>query len=302
MKVGIIGLGRMGAAIARRIFESGYCVLGYDPDLKAQKECAAWGLQIYDDVQALAKEADLIWLMVPAGAVVDQTLNQMNNALAPQKIIIDGGNSNFNDSIRHARRLQELGVHFLDCGTSGGVHGLKNGFCLMVGGNYEAYQKVLPVLKIIAAPDGCAHVGPSGAGHYVKMIHNGIEYGLLEAYAEGFHLLREGDYKELDLEKIANLWQHGAVIRSWLLALTHDLFKQDQHLGSIDGKIQEGGTGAWTVENAQKNKIPVPVIEKSLEVRAWSRRSGGNFATQLIQMIRHAFGGHKVEVKRENEL
>ena len=145
-------------------------------------------------------------------------------------------------------------------------------------------------------------MGSSGAGHYVKMIHNGIEYGLLEAYAEGFHLLRDGTYKELDLEKISDVWLHGSVIRSWLLELAHDVFKQDQHLGSIDGKIQEGGTGLWTVENAHKNNVPVPVIEKSLEVRKESRETGGNFATKLIQMLRNQFGGHKVEIKRENEL
>ncbi len=302
MKLAVIGLGRMGAAIAHRVRNAGYCVLGYDPDLHAQKEVAQFGVEIYQTVDELAKEADVVWLMVPAGKIVDQAIAHLTTTLKRGSIIIDGGNCLFTDSIRRAKELSVRGFSYLDCGTSGGIHGQKNGFCLMVGGEFAAYQKVEPLLKVIAAPHGYGYMGPSGAGHYVKMIHNGIEYGLLEAYAEGFHLLRDGTYKELDLEKIANVWLHGSVIRSWLLELAYDVFKQDQHLGSIDGKIQEGGTGLWTVENAHKNNVPVPVIEKSLEVRKESRETGGNFATKLIQMLRNQFGGHKVEIKRENEL
>lgn len=302
MKLAVVGLGRMGAAIARRALDAGFCVLGYDPNLEAQKECASHGIQIYDDLIELAREADVIWLMIPAGKLIDDTLANFASVLTPGKILIDGGNSNFHDSVRRAKELAIKKIAYLDCGTSGGVHGLKNGFCLMVGGDYNTYKKIESLLKVIATEDGCAHVGPSGAGHYVKMIHNGIEYGMLQAYAEGFHLLREGDYKDLDLQKIAHVWQHGAVVRSWLLDLAHDVFKEDQNLGSIDGKIQEGGTGAWNMENARKNNIPAPVLEASLLARKESRETGGNFASKLIQMIRHGFGGHKVEVKRENEL
>ena len=297
MKLGIIGLGRMGAAIARRAASAGYCVLGFDPNSAIQKEIQEYGIQIYESAHELAREADIVWLMVPAGKIVDDTLANIVPACKPGTIIIDGGNSNFNDSVRRASELALKGLHFLDCGTSGGIHGQKNGFCLMVGGNFESYQKIEPLLKVIATEGGCAHVGPSGAGHYVKMIHNGIEYGMLQAYAEGFHLLREGDYKDLDLEQIAQLWQHGAIIRSFLLELAVDVFKEDQNLASIDGKIQEGGTGAWTVENAHKNKIPVPVIELSLRERAESRKTGGNFASKVIQMLRNAFGGHAVQRK-----
>lgn len=302
MKLAVVGLGRMGAAIALRALKAGYCVLGFDPDIKTQKECVEHGIKIYDDLKKLAQEADVIWLMVPAGKIVDDTLSNFASVLTPDKILLDGGNSKFTDSIRRARELALKKIAYLDCGTSGGVHGLKNGFCLMVGGDLDAYKKIEPLLKGIATENGLAHVGPSGAGHYVKMIHNGIEYGMLQAYAEGFHLLREGDYKDLDLEQIANLWQHGAVVRSWLLDLTHDVFKEDQNLGSIDGKIQEGGTGAWNLENANKNNIPALVLEASLAARKESRETGGNFASKLIQMIRHGFGGHKVEIKRGNEL
>lgn len=294
MKLAVIGLGRMGAAIAARAQAAGYCVLGFDPNVQIQKECEQKGIQVYDSLQELAQEADVVWLMVPAGAVVDQTIDALLATLKKSAIIIDGGNSNFADSVKRAQKLQLKGISFLDCGTSGGIHGQKDGFCLMVGGDYAAYTKIEPLLKVIAIKDGVAYLGKSGAGHYVKMIHNGIEYGMLQAYAEGFHLLREGSYKDLDLHKIARLWQHGAVIRSWLLELTENVLKEDQNLADIDGKIQEGGTGLWTVQNAHENKIPVPVIEKSLEVRKWSRESGGNYATKLIQMIRNAFGGHTV--------
>jgi 6-phosphogluconate dehydrogenase len=302
MKLAVIGLGRMGAAIARRAFDAGYCVLGYDPNIAIQKELQEIGIQIYQSPEAMVKDADVIWLMIPAGKLIDDTLSNIASVLTERKIIVDGGNSNFHDSVRRAKELATRGIAYLDCGTSGGVHGLKNGFCLMVGGDLAAYQKIEPLLKVIATEGGCAHVGPSGAGHYVKMIHNGIEYGMLQAYAEGFHLLREGDYKDLDLEKIAFVWQHGAVVRSWLLDLAHDVFKQDQNLGSIDGRIQEGGTGAWNMENAKKNSIPAPVLEASLIARKESRETGGNFASKLIQMIRHGFGGHKVEIKKETEL
>ncbi len=297
MKLAIVGLGRMGAGIAHRVMRAGYCVLGYDPNVATQQEMQKSGIQIYETPDALAAEADVIWLMVPAGKIVDETIAHILHSAKKGTIIVDGGNSNFTDSVRRAKELALKGFHFLDCGTSGGVHGLKDGFCLMLGGNLEAYKKIEPLLKAIAAKNGYAHVGPSGAGHYVKMIHNGIEYGMLQAYAEGFQLLREGDYADLDLEQIAQLWQNGAVIRSWLLELAKDVFKEDQMFASVDGKIQEGGTGLWTVENAKKNNVPVPVIEKSLEVRAESRKNGGNFATKLIQMLRNAFGGHRVERK-----
>jgi len=299
MRCAIIGLGKMGAAIAARLRKEKYCVLGYDPSLHAQEAMEKLEVQLYTNLPALAQEADVIWLMIPAGPLIDQTIAALGT-LRPGVIIVDGGNSNFNDSRKRAAALAQKKIPFLDCGTSGGVHGQEHGFCLMVGGDYHAYQAIEPLLKVIAMKDGYGYMGPSGAGHYVKMVHNGIEYGLLQAYAEGFDLLRNGDYKDLDLEKISRVWLHGAVIRSWLLELAHDIFKEDQMFGSVSGAIQEGGTGAWTVENAHKNKVLVPVIATSLEVREWSRKTGGNFATKLIALLRHAFGGHAVVRKNEN--
>ena len=169
----------------------------------------------------------------------------------------------------------------------------------MIGGQQEIYNKLIPVFKAIAAPDGFGYIGPSGAGHFVKMVHNGIEYGLLQAYGEGFQLLREGPYQKLDLVEITRIWSHGAVIRSWLLDLAHDIFKKDQYLKDIKGELAEGGTGAWTVQTAHEYKVPVPVIEKSLEVRAESRKTGGNFATKCIALLRHAFGGHPYQVLKK---
>lgn len=302
MKVGIVGLGRMGAGLAARAMKRGYSVSGYDPNITAQKEAEKNTIALYHDIESLARAVEVVWLMVPAGKPVDDALLEIKRADKKDLIIVDGGNSHFPDSQRRAKEVALTGNHFIDCGVSGGVHGLTDGFCLMVGGEFKIYERLEPLLKVLAAPGGFAYVGPSGAGHYVKMIHNGIEYGMLQAYAEGFQLLREGDYKDLDLEKIANLWMHGAVIRSWLLELTHNVLKEDQNLGSIDGKIAQGGTGAWTVQNGKKNNIPLPVIEKSLEVREQSQKSGGNFATKLIQMIRNQFGGHPIVRKPGNEL
>lgn len=297
MKLGVIGLGRMGAAIAARALQGGYCVLGYDPNAHAQLEAQKLNIELFDNPADVAKSADVLWLMIPAGKPVDDILAQIDEYIQPDTIIIDGGNSKYTDSIRRATQLALRGIAYLDCGTSGGIHGGEQGFCLMVGGDYAAYEKVLPLLKVLAAPSGVGHVGPSGAGHYVKMIHNGIEYGMLQAYGEGFHLLRQGDYKDLDLHEIARIWNHGAVIRSWLLELSQDIFKYDQYLAGITGKIEEGGTGAWTVQNGHKNNVPLPVIEKSLEVRRESQKTGGNFATKVVAMLRNAFGGHAVERK-----
>jgi 6-phosphogluconate dehydrogenase len=295
MKFGIIGLGKMGMGIAQRVLAAGHTVYGYDPDVSARKNAAVLGMQICDTLVSIESTVEVIWIMVPAGTAVDDVINAVVPVIAKNCIVIDGGNSLYTDSVRRATQLATDGISFLDCGTSGGVHGLADGFCLMVGGGAAAYNTALPILEAIASPGGVAHVGPSGAGHYVKMVHNGIEYGLLQAYAEGFHLLKEGSYTHLDLHQIAELWNTSAVIRSFILTLATNIFSHDQELQNIGGAIAESGTGKWTVENAHALHVPVDVIETALKVRATSRETGGNYATKVVALLREQFGGHAVE-------
>lgn len=297
MKLGIIGLGRMGSGIAERLIKHGHEVIGFDLDKNNCDLAAQVGVKIAESIADVATHARIIWLMVPPGKPVDQVIETLMPALKSRDIVVDGGNSNFHDSMRRTQELAEKNIFYLDCGTSGGLNGRLQGYCLMVGGDHAAYTKIEDLLKAIAAPGGYGYMGQSGTGHYVKMVHNGIEYAMLQAYAEGFQLLKEGSFKKehLDLEEISRLWNHGSVIRSWLLELAHNVFAHDQEFKNISGKIAEGGTGKWTVEDAHKNNVPVPTIEKSLEVRAWSRESGGNYATKVIQMLRNQFGGHEIK-------
>ena len=299
MNLGLVGLGRMGNAIADRVVQAGHTVFGFDFNEQAKIRAQEVGVQVVDSLDDLVSKARIIWLMVPAGDPVDKTIDALLPKLQKGDTIIDGGNSKFSNSIARAQRLAQKGVFFLDCGTSGGLLGRKIGFCLMIGGDKSAYDKVTPIFKAVAADNGFGYMGPSGSGHYVKMVHNGIEYGLLQAYAEGFHLLKEGYYKDLNLENVANVWRHGAVIRSWLLDLAHDVYKVDREFDDVIGTIQEGGTGKWTVEEAKKQNIAVPIIEGSLRVRRRSRETGGNYATKLIALLRNKFGGHAVEKKRK---
>ena len=219
-------------------------------------------------------------------------------------ILIDGGNSKFTDSIRRAQMLKTENIFFLDCGTSGGLQGRALGFSLMVGGDEVAYTKIHQILVAIAAPGGVGYVGPSGAGHYVKMVHNAIEYALLQAYAEGFQLLKEGSFKDtvFSLEHISGIWLNGSVIRSWILELSNDIFrKYGQKFEDVIGEIAEGGTGRWAVEDAHEHHVPARVIEESLKVREWSRKTGGDYATKIVAMLRHQFGGHEVKYKEKKK-
>lgn len=300
MNVGIIGLGKMGHAIAQRVITNGEVVYGFDTDHKARAQAQQIGVELVDAVSQLPKKTDLIWLMLPAGQLVDKIIQELLPHLQPESIIIDGGNSYFKDSIQRATLLQQHSIYFLDCGTSGGLRGQELGFSLMVGGKKEAYNRVVPLFRAIGITNGYNLVGPSGAGHYVKMIHNGIEYGLLQAYAEGFHLLKEGSFKQenLDLAKITELWMHGSIIRSYLVELSHEVFSANQDLENVSGYIAESGMGAWTAAEADANNIPTPVLKESLQVRSQSREPhGGNFATKVVALLRHAFGGHPVEKK-----
>lgn len=296
MKIGVIGLGRMGHAIAKRMSDAGHVVFGFDVDKNAMQRAQDSGIHTVKQLEQLAEQVEVFWLMLPAGDLVDQVIETLKGRAHRESIIIDGGNSNFKDSIRREKQLQASGITFLDCGTSGGLLGEQIGFSLMVGGSERAYQQIIPLLDAVATKNGYGYVGPSGAGHYVKMVHNGIEYALLQAYAEGFHIIKEGHFKDvpIDLAKLSDIWMHGSVIRSYILELTHQVFVEDQTLSDISGQIAESGTGKWTSEEAAEQKIPAPMIDLALHIRALSRETGGDYATKVVAMLRNKFGGHAV--------
>lgn len=295
MNIGLIGLGRMGCAIAKRLINSKFQVYGFDKDQDACQRIQNIGGK-FTTIEEIVMHCDKIWLMLPAGKIIDSVLSELINATNDQHkyIIIDGGNSYFKDSVRRANELEKKNISYLDCGTSGGLHGEEIGFSLMIGGNKKAYQECEEVLKAIAAPNGYGYMGQSGSGHYVKMVHNGIEYALLQSYAEGFQLLKEGSYKNLNLEEVSKVWINGSVIRSWILQLSQSIFEKDQDFKSISGKIGGGQTGTWAAENAKENGISVPMINEALEIREWSQKTGGNYATKLVALLRNEFGGHKL--------
>ena len=297
MKVALIGLGKMGEALAYRAVQAGHTVIGFDVNESMCAAAQAIGVEIVESIADFAHhDIHIFWLMVPQGDLVDKVIAQLHPLLQSGDTVVDGGNSKYTDSMRRAQELKKSEINFLDCGTSGGVRGRENGFCLMVGGEKKAYDSIESLLHSIASPGGYAYVGPSGAGHYVKMVHNGIEYALLQAYAEGFHLLKEGEFKDahLDLEKIAQLWQSGSIIRSFILELVHDIMQEDQDFAHISGKVASTGMGQWTVEAAHKSDVPVFVIEESLRVRDWSQETGGNYGTKIVALLRNKFGGHAV--------
>jgi 6-phosphogluconate dehydrogenase len=293
----------MGHAIAQRAIEGGHDVVGFDFSEHACEAARQSGVDVVPSMEDVARATRCVWIMVPAGDPVDQVIATIIPRMKAGDIIIDGGNSKFTDSMRRAHELKKHSIAFLDCGTSGGLRGREVGFSLMIGGDQKTYETLIPVFTAIAAPQGFALVGPSGAGHYVKMVHNGIEYGLMQAYAEGFHLLKDGSFKEsdLDLEKISNVWMHGSVIRSFLLELAHDIFEHDQQLSQISGIVEESGMGLWTVEDAQQHNVPVCVIKESLDIRARSRKMGGNYGTKVVALLRKAFGGHAIHKAKGNQ-
>ena len=301
MNLGIIGLGRMGSNMAERLKQAGHDVLGYALHEESRQSAREKGIQVVDSLQEMVKQLETpraVWVMVPAGEATEETVNQLADLLDEGDVIVDGGNSNFRDSIRRAQSLKEKGLSFLDAGTSGGVWGLKIGYCLMVGGEKEIFEKLEPIFAALAPKDGYAHVGPSGAGHFVKMIHNGIEYALLQAYAEGFQLMEANSDFDLDLPGIAHLWNQGSVVRSWLLELAESAFGKDPHLDAIKGYVDDSGEGRWTVEEAIKQSIPAPVITLSLLERFRSRQKE-SFSAKVIAALRNEFGGHAVKKKKD---
>lgn len=297
MELGIIGLGRMGANMARRLLRDGHRVVAYNRTPARTREMEAEGVQgaysLAELVAQLARPRP-IWIMVPAGDPVEKMIERLLPLIEPGDILIDGGNSNYKDSIRRAEMLRQRGVHFLDIGTSGGIWGLEIGYCLMVGGEREAFERVEPILKSLAPEKGYAYVGPSGAGHFVKMVHNGIEYGMMEALAEGFEILRAKEEFHLDLRQIAELWQRGSVIRSWLLELTEKALARDPELSGIRDWVADSGEGRWTVLESIDLDVPAPVITLALQARFRSRQEE-SFAAKLLAALRREFGGHAVK-------
>jgi 6-phosphogluconate dehydrogenase len=286
----------MGANMSERLVLGGHRVIGYDRSPQAIQRVVdhgAVGAQSLADFVKQLNSPRAIWLMVPAGAPVDETIEQLLPHLSKGDIIIDGGNSNYKDTLRRAEHLKSQQIHFIDAGTSGGIWGLKAGYCMMIGGDKEAVEKLEPIFKTLAPTDGYAHVGPSGAGHFVKMIHNGIEYGMLQAYGEGFELLKASQF-QLELAKIAHLWNQGSVVRSWLLELAESAFQKDPELSSIRGYVEDSGEGRWTVQEAIERDVPAPVLALSLFARFASRQDD-SFCAKVIAALRNEFGGHAVK-------
>jgi 6-phosphogluconate dehydrogenase len=288
VKLGIVGLGRMGGNMTERLRQGGHEVETYARTNPARTA---------DSLVELATKLEqprVVWLMIPAGDPTENAFRTLLPLLEDGDVVVDGGNSYFRDSIRHSEEAAAKGVLFLDAGVSGGIWGLAEGYCMMVGGDESAFATVEPALATLAPEGGYAHVGPAGAGHFVKMVHNGIEYGLMQAFAEGFELLRAIDLYDLDLAQVSELWQHGSVVRSWLLELLHRAFEADPGLDLIRGYVQDSGEGRWTVHEAVEAAVPIPAISAALFARFASRQDD-SFAAKVNAALRNQFGGHAVE-------
>jgi 6-phosphogluconate dehydrogenase len=296
MKLGFIGLGRMGGNMVQRLLADGHEIVAYarsaDSVREAQKRGAVGAGSLADVVAGLPPPR-AVWLMIPAGKPVDESIAALKPLLARGDVIVDGGNSRFSDSARRAADLASSGIGFLDCGTSGGVWGLKNGYCLMVGGTAADFARLEPVFRTLAPPDGYAHVGAAGAGHYVKMVHNAIEYSMLQGFGEGFEMLQVSSYG-LDLRQIATLWTHASVVRSWLLELLVLALQEDPTLATIRGYVEDSGEGRWTLQEAIERSVPVPTLADALFARFASRKPE-LFANKVIAALRNQFGGHAVK-------
>ena len=297
MQLAMIGLGRMGGNMVERLLNGGHQVVVFDRSADAVAAAVAKGAvaaKDLADVFAKLSGPRVVWVMVPSGDPTEQTIQDLAALLQPGDVIIDGGNSNFHDSIRRAGELQAKGIEFIDAGTSGGVWGLKVGYCLMVGATEKAFATCEPIFKTLAPENGYARMGPPGSGHYVKMVHNGIEYGMLQAYAEGYEILHASKHFTLDLHQIANLWNQGSVVRSWLNELAVDAFAKDNDLKDLRGYVDDSGEGRWTVQEAIDLSIPAPVITLSLLAR-FSSRQDESFSAKVIAALRNEFGGHAVK-------
>lgn len=297
MQLAMIGLGRMGGNMTERLMRDGHQVVVFDRSAEVVKKYAglgAIGAASPAEVVAKLTAPRVVWIMVPAGKPVDDSIAALLPGLSSGDVIIDGGNSNFHDTMRRAADLTQKGIHFVDSGTSGGIWGLENGYCLMIGGSPEAFALCEPIFKSLAQPEGYAHVGPPGSGHYVKMVHNGIEYGNLQAYAEGYEILHASKDFKLDLHQIAHVWNHGSVVRSWMNELAEIAFERDPNLDALKGYVEDSGEGRWTVQEAIDLDVPAPVITLALLARLRSRQAD-SFSAKVIAALRNEFGGHPVK-------
>ena len=297
--LGLIGLGRMGGNMARRLQQRGVGVIAFNRNHSVTeslaKECGLTAAESVEKLVAQLPSPRIVWLMLPAGDIVEQHIAQLKTLLAPGDILIDGGNSWFKDTLRRAEKLQETGIHYVDAGVSGGVWGLANGYCIMAGGETIAIEKLQPVLQALAPSNdtGWLHTGPVGSGHFTKMVHNGIEYGMMQSLAEGFALLKAREDFDLDLAAVAELWRHGSVVRSWLLDLCGDFLKQDQQLDNIAPVVADSGEGRWTALEAIEQGVPAPVMSLALMMR-FASQGKADYGDKMLAKMREGFGGHAI--------
>ena len=299
MELAIIGLGKMGLNMATRLVRGGHRVVGYARHAETVEEAVksgSEGAHSLEEAVSKLKAPRVVWVMVPSGQTTDETVEKLSNILSKGDVLIDGGNSNYKDSIRHAVLLEAKGIDFLDCGTSGGVWGLTEGYSMMIGGKAEVVEKMRPIFETLAPGknQGWGRVGPHGAGHYVKMIHNGIEYGMMQAYAEGFSIMKAKEEFNLNLDEIAEIWRYGSVVRSWLLDLAANALKEDPNLTEIKPWVADSGEGRWTVAEAIDLNIAAPVITLALQMRLASR-DDENYAARMLAALRNQFGGHAIK-------
>ena len=297
MRLGMIGLGKMGGNMTERLLRGGHDVVVFDRNQEAIDDYAARGATASADAASMVAQLAtprVVWIMVPAGQPVDDTIDAVLPGLSQGDIIIDGGNSNFHDTLRRSKQLHAKGIEFVDCGTSGGIWGLEKGYCLMIGASEAAFTTCEPIFRTLAPEDGYARMGPPGSGHYVKMIHNGIEYGILQAYAEGYEILHASRDFDLDLHRIAAVWNRGSVVRSWINELAERAFSKDTDLAALKGFVADSGEGRWTVQEAVDLDVPAPVITLSLLARLRSRQDD-SFSAKVIAALRNEFGGHAVK-------
>ncbi|MCL4428468.1 MAG: decarboxylating 6-phosphogluconate dehydrogenase [Deltaproteobacteria bacterium] len=295
MEIGMIGLGKMGMNMVLRLLEGGHRVVVFNRTVSKEEMVinkGAVGSNSVKEFMGKLTAPRLIWLMVPSGEPTDAMLNEVLEYAAKGDIVIDGGNSYYKDSIRRAKLCAEKEIKFMDCGTSGGIWGLKNGYCSMIGGEDETFKRCEPIFKTLAPEDGYLHTGPHGSGHFVKMVHNAIEYGMMEAYAEGFEIMKASDF-DINLERVSDLWNHASVVRSWLLELAHNALKEDPELSNLKPVVDDSGEGRWTLQEAINKAVPAPVLADSVFMRFRSRQEN-SFASRMLAALRHQFGGHPV--------